>query len=61
MIITRYSFHHFIQPEMFFKEMKRVCKKDGIIIVDVTIPLKKEMPMIILKNSENSHISTPVL
>jgi hypothetical protein len=41
--------------------MKRVCKKDGIIIVDVTIPLKKEMPMIILKNSENSHISTPVL
>jgi ubiquinone/menaquinone biosynthesis C-methylase UbiE len=44
MVITRYSFHHFVEPEMVFKEMKRVCKKDGkIMVVDVAIqPGKRE-------------------
>ena len=42
MVITRYSFHHFIDPEMVLKEMKRVCKKDGkIMVVDVAIPSEK--------------------
>ncbi len=42
MVITRYSFHHFIEPEMVFKEMKRVCKKGGkIMVVDVAIPPEK--------------------
>jgi ubiquinone/menaquinone biosynthesis C-methylase UbiE len=42
MVITRYSFHHFTEPEMVLKEMKRVCKKDGkIMVVDVAIPPEK--------------------
>ena len=42
MVITRYSFHHFIEPESVFNEMKRVCKKDGtIMVVDVAIPPEK--------------------
>jgi len=51
MVITRYSFHHFVEPEMVFKEMKRVCKKDGkIMVVDVAIQPGKREAMIILKN-----------
>ena len=33
MVITRYSFHHFVNPAKVLGEMKRVCKKGGILMV----------------------------
>jgi SAM-dependent methyltransferase len=37
LIVTRYSFHHMIDPASVLSEMKRVCIPDGhIAIVDVT-------------------------
>jgi SAM-dependent methyltransferase len=37
LIVTRYSFHHMIDPASILKEMKRVCIPSGkIAIVDVT-------------------------
>jgi ubiquinone/menaquinone biosynthesis C-methylase UbiE len=35
-VVTRYSFHHFLEPLTVFKEMVRVCKPDGrILVVDM--------------------------
>jgi SAM-dependent methyltransferase len=36
LVFTRYSFHHFAQPLTVLKEMVRVCKRGGrIVVVDV--------------------------
>lgn len=35
--VTRYSFHHLIEPRQVLEEMKRVCKPNGkILVIDVT-------------------------
>lgn len=40
--MTRYSFHHFLDPESVLKEMIRVCKPKGtILIADVALPSEK--------------------
>ena len=37
LVVTRYSFHHLIEPKQVLDEMKRVCKPNGkILIIDVT-------------------------
>ena len=37
LVITRYSFHHLLDPQKVLDEMIRVCKPDGrIVIIDVT-------------------------
>lgn len=37
LVITRYSFHHLLNPPKVLDEMIRVCKPDGrIVIIDVT-------------------------
>jgi len=42
MVITRYSFHHFPNPLKAWKEMVRVCRKGGtVIVVDVALPSEK--------------------
>lgn len=42
MVITRYSFHHFLDPFRVFAEMHRVCKNGGVLmVVDVVIPPEK--------------------
>lgn len=42
LVITRYSFHHFLDPFTVFKEMHRVCKKNGVLmVVDVALPPEK--------------------
>ena len=40
-VFTRYSFHHFLDVNQVFKEMIRVCKPNGkIIVVDVALEEK---------------------
>jgi len=35
-VVTRYSFHHFINPESILNEMKRVAKNKGkVVVIDV--------------------------
>ena len=37
LVITRFSFHHLLEPQKVLNEMIRVCKHDGrIVIIDVT-------------------------
>jgi ubiquinone/menaquinone biosynthesis C-methylase UbiE len=41
-VVTRFSFHHFMDYEKVFDEMIRVCKPNGtIMVVDVILPTKK--------------------
>lgn len=41
-VLTRYSFHHFLDPKAVVKEMIRVCKPGGkVVIVDVVQPPDK--------------------
>lgn len=36
-VTTRYSFHHLLDPAAVLAEMKRVCRKDGrIVVIDAT-------------------------
>ena len=38
LVITRYSFHHFLDPRGVLAEMIRVCRPDGrVLVADVTI------------------------
>lgn len=38
-VVTRYSFHHFADPASALREMFRVCKTGGrIVVVDLSIP-----------------------
>lgn len=38
-VISRFGFHHFLNPLNVLSEMKRVCKSDGIVlVVDVSLP-----------------------
>jgi SAM-dependent methyltransferase len=39
LVLCRYSFHHFPHPETVLDEMKRVCKRQGkVLIIDGTAP-----------------------
>jgi ubiquinone/menaquinone biosynthesis C-methylase UbiE len=41
-VVTRYSFHHFLDPSAVLSEMIRVCKYGGrIVIADVVLPADK--------------------
>jgi ubiquinone/menaquinone biosynthesis C-methylase UbiE len=43
MVITRYSFHHLLNPQNALKEIKRVCKINGkIVVIDVCAPSEKQ-------------------
>ena len=42
-VVTRYSFHHMHNPKVVLKEMKRVCKPGGkILVTDVTPDFDKK-------------------
>lgn len=42
LVFTRYSFHHFADPLVVLKEMVRVCKSSGrIVVVDVFMTTKE--------------------
>jgi len=41
-VLTRYSFHHFLAPGSVLAEMVRVCKKGGrVVVADVVLPAGK--------------------
>jgi SAM-dependent methyltransferase len=42
LVVTRYSFHHFLDPRAVLAEMVRVCAPGGtIMVVDVVLPPEK--------------------
>jgi SAM-dependent methyltransferase len=42
LVVTRYSFHHFLDPEAVLREMVRVCTPGGtVMVVDVVLPPDK--------------------
>lgn len=41
-VVTRYSFHHFLDPHAVLQEMIRVCKPDGVVLIaDAALPADK--------------------
>ena len=41
-VLTRYSFHHFLEPQKVLSEMHRVCRPGGsILVADVALPPEK--------------------
>ena len=41
-VLTRYSFHHFLNPEAVLAEMVRVCRTGGrVLVADVVLPPEK--------------------
>ncbi|WP_192349943.1 class I SAM-dependent methyltransferase [Algoriphagus sp. Y33] len=60
LVISRFGFHHFLDPLQVLSEMTRVCKSNGLImVVDVSVPDDKinkynEME----KLRDYSHVST---
>jgi ubiquinone/menaquinone biosynthesis C-methylase UbiE len=41
-VITRYSFHHFLDPKAVVDEMIRVCKSNGVVLIaDAALPANK--------------------
>ncbi len=41
-VLTRYSFHHFLEPQKVLSEMYRVCRPGGsILVADVALPPEK--------------------
>ncbi|MDF7800098.1 methyltransferase domain-containing protein [Pontiellaceae bacterium B1224] len=41
-VITRYSFHHFLKPAVVLQEMIRVCQPGGtVLMADVSLPADK--------------------
>lgn len=58
-VVSRFGFHHFLNPLKVLSEMKRVCKPNGVVmVVDVSLPdskVKKYNEM--EKNRDYSHIA----
>lgn len=58
-VVSRFGFHHFLNPFKVLSEMKRVCKPNGIVmVVDVSLPdskIKKYNKM--EKNRDCSHVA----
>lgn len=58
MVITRYTFHHFLDPLAVCKEMLRVCQPGGtVMVVDATPPSEKEVAYnFVEKLKDPSHV-----
>lgn len=41
-VVSRFGFHHFVDPLQILQEMKRVCQRGGkVMVVDVSVPESK--------------------
>lgn len=58
LVTCRYAFHHFREPLAVLKEMKRVCKKNGRILVVDTAPASEKADTFnrMEKLRDNSHV-----
>ena len=58
LVITRYSFHHFLEPEKALSEMIRVCKPGGrVLVADVCVKDEKSCEYDRMeKLRDNSHV-----
>ena len=58
-VVTRYSFHHFLAPEKVLQEMIRVCKSGGrVVVADVAIEQRfMELFNHIERLRDSSHVS----
>lgn len=43
-VVTRFSFHHFLDPIVVLREMARVCRKGGTIVVADVTPSQRTQP-----------------
>ncbi|GAA5225448.1 hypothetical protein GCM10025777_60790 [Membranihabitans marinus] len=59
MVMSRFGFHHFINPQLVFEEMMRVCKPNGVVmVVDVALPHSKlDLYNVMEKNRDSSHVA----
>lgn len=57
-VVSRFGFHHFLNPQMVLMEMIRVCKSNGIVmVVDVSLPDDKiDAYNVMEKNRDSSHV-----
>jgi ubiquinone/menaquinone biosynthesis C-methylase UbiE len=57
-VLTRYSFHHFLEPRRVFEEMIRVCKPGGkVVVADVAVePRNAEAYNSMEKLRDPSHV-----
>lgn len=58
-VVSRFGFHHFLNPQKVLSEMKRVCKPNGIVmVVDVSLPdAKIEKYNEMERNRDCSHVA----
>lgn len=58
LVTCRYAFHHFADPLMVQREMKRVCREDGRIVVIDTAPVRDKADAFdrMEKLRDNSHV-----
>lgn len=63
-VITRYSFHHLLSPELALAEMIRVCKQGGwVLVADVAIPEKNAAHydhLELLRDPSHTHALTEI-
>ena len=57
-VVSRFGFHHFLNPQLVLMEMIRVCKPNGIVmVVDVSLPDDKiDAYNVMEKNRDSSHV-----
>ena len=62
-VLSRFSFHHFLEYEKVFKEMIRVCRPGGVLmVVDVALPDEKRKAydkMELLRDPSHTGVLTP--
>lgn len=58
LVVCRYAFHHFSDPLIVLREMKRVCREDGRIAVIDTAPAREKADAFnrMEKLRDNSHV-----
>lgn len=62
LVITRYSFHHLVDPQQTLAEMIRVCKTGGrVLVADVALPEEKSRAydqLELLRDPSHTHALT---